>query len=106
MRTYTPSFFSEYQSLLTQSSVECVLVIPAHCLCEAMPPSGPSVHQHMSWNVMCTTVQGKKASYFGQVWAAVKILYLSWVILPCFYGSIRLHLEVHCFGNEFELYAD
>lgn len=48
--------------------MECVLLIPAHCLCETMPPSGPSVYQDMTWNFMCAKVhRGEKASYFGQV---------------------------------------
>lgn len=53
-----PFFFLECQNLLTQSSVECVLLIPAHCLYETMPPSGPSVYQDMTWNFMCAKVHG------------------------------------------------
>lgn len=76
----TPPLFLECQNLLTQSSVECALMIPAHCLCETMPPTGPSVYQYMTWNFMCAKVQGEKASYFEQVWAAVNVVEISWFI--------------------------
>lgn len=33
-----------------------------------MPPSGPFVHQHMTWNFICDKVQGKKGLFF---WASL-----------------------------------
>lgn len=33
-------------------------MIPAYRLYETMPPSGPSFHQHVTWNFMFSKVMG------------------------------------------------